>query len=150
MSGICSMTSFVIFRKFSNIDSSLSLSYPSASITYLKCLHHIPCVFCPFLYISHLLSITLCGLVAKSWPTLMTSTISPPGSSVLCPWNFPGKNTGVGYHFLLQGTFTTQESNLGLHCRQILYRLSHQESPNSLTFFNLFMQLKISGFIYLL
>ena len=21
---------------------------------------------------------------------------------VLCPWDFPGKNTGVGYHFLLQ------------------------------------------------
>ena len=26
---------------------------------------------------------------------------SPPGSS--CPWNYPGKNTGVGCHFLLQG-----------------------------------------------
>ena len=23
----------------------------------------------------------------------------------LCPWNFPGKNTGVGCHFLLQGIF---------------------------------------------
>ena len=32
-------------------------------------------------------------------------------------------------HFLLQGIFPTQESNLGLlHCRQMLYRLSHQES----------------------
>ena len=30
-------------------------------------------------------------------------------------------------HFLLQGIFPTQESNPGLlHCRQILYRLSHQ------------------------
>ena len=26
----------------------------------------------------------------------------------LCPWNFPGKNTGVGAHFLLQGVFPTQ------------------------------------------
>ena len=34
----------------------------------------------------------------------------PPGSSVHA-WNFPGKNTGVGYHFLLQGIFLTQESN---------------------------------------
>ena len=45
----------------------------------------------------------------------------------------PGKNTGVGCHFLLQGIFLTQESNLGLqHCRQILYHLSHQGSlfPN--------------------
>ena len=34
---------------------------------------------------------------------------------------FPGKNTGVGYHFLLQGIFPTQGSNLGLPlCRQAL------------------------------
>ena len=30
----------------------------------------------------------------------------------LCPWNFPGKRTGVGCHFLLQGVFPTQGSNL--------------------------------------
>ena len=30
------------------------------------------------------------------------------------PWNFPGKNTGVGCHFLLQGIFLTQGSNLSL------------------------------------
>ena len=41
----------------------------------------------------------------------------------------PGKNTGVGFHFLLQEIFQTQGLNPGLlHCRQILYRLSHQES----------------------
>ena len=46
-----------------------------------------------------------------------------------CPWDFPGKNTGVGCHFLLQGIFLTQGSNLGLlHCRQTLYRLSYQGS----------------------
>ena len=32
----------------------------------------------------------------------------------LCPWDFSGKNTGVGYHFLLQGIFQTQGSNLCL------------------------------------
>jgi len=37
----------------------------------------------------------------------------------LCPWDLPGKNTGVGCHFLLQGIFPTQGSNLHLlHCRQ--------------------------------
>ena len=42
-------------------------------------------------------------------------------------WDSPGKNTGVGCHFLLQGIFLTQESNPGLlHCRRILYSLSHQ------------------------
>ena len=38
---------------------------------------------------------------------------------LLCPWYFPGKNTGIGCHFLLQGIFPTQGLNLGLlHCRQ--------------------------------
>ena len=38
----------------------------------------------------------------------------------LCPWDFPGRNTGVGGHFLLQGIFLTRGSNLGfLHCRWI-------------------------------
>ena len=42
-----------------------------------------------------------------------------------CPWDSPGKNTGVGYHFLFQGIFLTQGFNLRflclLHCRWILY-----------------------------
>ena len=49
-----------------------------------------------------------------------------------CPWDSPGKNTGVGCHALLQEIFQTQESNSGLlHCRQILYRLSNLESRKS-------------------
>ena len=43
------------------------------------------------------------------------------------------KNTGVGSLSLLQKISPTQESNQGLlHCRQILYHLSHQESPRIL------------------
>ena len=54
---------------------------------------------------------------------------SPPGSSV--HGDSPGKNTGVGCHALLQGIFPTQGLNLDLlHCRQILYHLSHQGSPS--------------------
>ena len=50
---------------------------------------------------------------------------------LLCPWNFPGKNTGVDCHSLLQGIFLTQGLNLGLlHCRQIPYLLSHQENES--------------------
>ena len=46
---------------------------------------------------------------------------------LLCPWDSPGKNTAVGSHSLLQGIFLTQGWNPGLlHCRQILYCLSHQ------------------------
>ena len=48
---------------------------------------------------------------------------------LLCPWDSPGKNTGVGCHFLLQEIFPTQGSNPGLpHCGQTLYHLSHQGS----------------------
>ena len=50
---------------------------------------------------------------------------------LLCPWDSPGE-TGVGCHFLLQEIFPTQASNPGLlHCRQILYHLSHQGSPKN-------------------
>ena len=35
-------------------------------------------------------------------------------ASLPCPWDFPGKNTGMGCHFLLQGIFLTQGSNLSL------------------------------------
>ena len=43
------------------------------------------------------------------------------------PWDFPGKNTGVGSHPLLQEIFPTQRWNLGLLlCRWILYHLSCQ------------------------
>ena len=50
---------------------------------------------------------------------------SLPGSSV--HGDSPGKNTGVGYHALLQGIFLTHGLNTSLaHCRQILYHLSHQ------------------------
>ena len=46
---------------------------------------------------------------------------------LLCPWDFPGKNTGMGCHFLCQGIFPTQGLNLHLlcllHCRQILYQV---------------------------
>ena len=56
---------------------------------------------------------------------------SLPGSSV--HRDSPGKNIGVGCHFLLQGVFQSQGSNPGLpHCRQILYHLSHQGSPRIL------------------
>ena len=48
------------------------------------------------------------------------------------PWNSPGQNTGVGSLSLLQGIFPTQGSNPGLlHCRRILYQLSHKGSPHA-------------------
>ena len=54
-------------------------------------------------------------------------------SRLLCPWDSPGRNTGVGCHFLLQGIFLTQELNSGLlHCRQVLSQLSYKGSPRGI------------------
>ena len=61
------------------------------------------------------------------WSRSVVSDSATPW--LLCPWDFPGKNTGVGSLPLLQGIFPTQGLNLALlHCRQILYQLSHQGS----------------------
>ena len=64
--------------------------------------------------------------------SVMFSSLQPFGlqsTRLLCPSDFSGKNIGVGSHFLLQGLFLTQRLNLHLlcllHCRQILYLLSH-------------------------
>ena len=42
-------------------------------------------------------------LVAKLCPNLLRSHRLTVARRLLCPWNFPGKNTRVGWHFLLQG-----------------------------------------------
>ena len=95
--------------------------------------------------------------VAQSCPTLRDPRdCSLPGSSVhgifqqeywsgvpLPSLKYPfepvfvggGKNTGMSCHFRLQEIFLTQGSNPGLpHCRQTLYHLSHQWSPNRLQY----------------
>ena len=52
---------------------------------------------------------------------------------LLCPWDSPGKNAGVGCHDLFQGIFLTQGSNPGplwlLQCRHILYHWANKEAP---------------------
>ena len=44
----------------------------------------------------------------------MSNSLQPHGlkpARLLCAWNFPGRNTGVGYNFLLHGLFLTQGLN---------------------------------------
>ena len=57
--------------------------------------------------------------------SVMSDSLWPYGlesARLLCSRNSPGKTTGMGYHFLLQGIFPTQGSNLNLlYCRQVLY-----------------------------
>ena len=54
-------------------------------------------------------------------------------SRLLCPWDFPGKNSRVGFHFFLQGIFPMQRSNPCLlsllHWQTDSLPLSHQEAP---------------------
>ena len=56
---------------------------------------------------------------------------------LLCPWDSPGKNPAVGCHFLLQGIFPTQGSNLSLLrllcCRQLLYPLRQNQPEDGFT-----------------
>ena len=54
--------------------------------------------------------------------SVLSESLRPCGlrpSRLLCPWDSPGKNTGVGRQALLQGIFPSQASNPGLS------RLSH-------------------------
>ena len=63
--------------------------------------------------------------------SLVSNSLQPQG--LYSPWNSLGQNTGAGILSLFQGIFPTQGSNTGLlHCRQILYRLSHQGNPRIL------------------
>ena len=66
-------------------------------------------------------------VVSESY-SVMSNSLRSHG--LYSPWNSVGQNTGVGSLSLFQDIFTTQKSNWGLlHCRQILYQLSNQESP---------------------
>ena len=77
-----------------------------------------------FTHVGVLLLLCSCSVASYSlrpyglWPT-----------RPVCSWDFPGKNTGVGCHFLLQAIFLTQGSNICLlYHRQALYHLSQQEA----------------------
>ena len=63
--------------------------------------------------------------------SVLSNSLLPHG--LYRPWNSPGQNTGVGSLSLLREIFPTQGLNPGLlHCRRILYQLSHKGSPRIL------------------
>ena len=77
----------------------------------------------PMSFISYDLACSFASNSATLW------TVAP---RLLCPWDFPGKNTGVGCCFLLQGVFPTRGSNLCLFCLlrwQAGWPLRHLGSP---------------------
>ena len=70
--------------------------------------------------------------------SVVSNPLRPHGlklAKLLCPWDFTGKIPRVGCHFLLQGIFLTQGSNLCLlrllHCRWILYQWTNRKATDT-------------------
>ena len=110
--------------------------------------HPCPTYFCIFHWLFYITEVTMtaCLVTQKSksekslkWShSVVSNSLWPHGlesGRLLHPRDFPGKNTGVGSHFLLHRIFPTQRSNPGLLHWGRLYHLSHQRSP-SLTISN--------------
>ena len=70
---------------------------------------------------------------------------------LLCPWDSPGKNTGMGCHFLLQSIFPTQGLNLHLLppllCRQI-FTTEPPGEAHTFKYMDLCQQSDVSAFYY--
>ena len=105
---------------------SMSMKYPFIYIFYTS--------FISVYSFPHIESVHVLCLVVQLCLTLCDPMdCSLPGYSVC--GDFPGKTTGVGCHALLQAIFLTKYHGLNpglLHCRWILYCLSHQGSPRIL------------------
>ena len=99
--------------------SSISRVYGLAGITDSTIYSHTSCV-------RHNFSESVSHSVVSSF--LQLSGLE--STRLLCPWNFPGKNTGVGSHSLLQGIFPAQGLNPRLlNYRQILFCLRIRLTP---------------------
>ena len=95
-------------------------------------------LFSPHTFLSKLLQHSATCSEALNWNQHESESGSVVSNSLrlhglYSTWNSPGQNAGLGGLSLLQGIFPTQGSNPGIpQCRQILYQLSHQESPRIL------------------
>ena len=83
-------------------------------------------------------SIVLYLLLFSQSLSLVLTLLQPHGlqlARLLCPWDFPGKNTGVGCHLLLQGIFSTKGLNPSVvHGQVHSLPLSHMGNLIYLTF----------------
>ena len=77
--------------------------------------------YSPFIYnaskmleIFYISFVLVCSVASIVFDSLRSYGLQP--TMLLCPWDSPGKNTKVGCHFLLQGIFLTQGSNLHFLC----------------------------------
>ena len=110
---LSSLLHFSFFRRFLSLDS-----------------------FPPFIHCA--VSAVLCSVAQLSRVQLCDSGLQP--TRPLCPWNFPGKNTRVGCHFLLQGIFLTQGLNPHLlHWQVDSLPLHHLGSPKRSLVFSILL-----------
>ena len=60
----------------------------------------------------HNIAVVIHGVHACSVTSVESHSLRPYGlqpTRLLCPWDSPGKNSGVGYHVLLQGSFALRD-----------------------------------------
>ena len=96
------------------------------SISLLSCHDHVSWIFSLCLRHNNFTSAK-----EKCWSLSRVQLFVTPWSLArfLCPWDSPGKHTGVQNRPLLQGMFLILGSNPGfLHCRQIPYCLSTRKA----------------------
>ena len=87
---------------------------------------------CPLCVCVHVCVCVCVYLLSHVWFFCDPHGLKP--TRFFCPWDCPGKNTGVGCRFLLQGTFLTQEWNPCLlhllHWQTDSLPLRHLETPH--------------------
>ena len=97
-----------VFLETSGKEGNLYLPGSNISLAFLF-LFKMSTLSPNFEFVNYLLYISVsCSLVSDS---LQRHGLQL--ARLLCPWDSPGENTGVGCHFLLQGLFLAQESNSG-------------------------------------
>ena len=120
----------IALRVHFNLSQNFYPSYQLAEAKFHICCVWVIALLCLIISPYYLLLHTVCTcmfICAVVSDSLQHYGLYP--TRLLCPCDFPNKNTGVGCHSLLQRIFLIQELNLNLlHCRWILYHLSHQGS----------------------
>ena len=112
-SSMCYLWTFEL--RSENFKNILATEVPT--LDFIEC-HHLWIRY-SYVRVTFLCVGCVCVCVCARAHSVMSDSLRPTGpypTRFFCPWNFPGRNTGVGCHALLQGIFPTQESNWCLLC----------------------------------
>ena len=87
-------------------------------------------------------SLCAAGICTSYWVlshSVVSDSLPPHGlepARLLCPWDSPGKGTGVGFHALLQGIFPTQVSCIAGGFFKRFRQKEHREHGGSAVFWS--------------